>query len=105
MLARPLLRKLGHLRLRREAERTDVSYQAYLNKRGTIHTNTIAKRVMAKRAPLVICSQSFPEWKRVMQFHKSVLLRDWEAVAAAGYLPEEARRGAVIPCAPLQIPA
>ncbi|MFP6589657.1 MAG: lactate racemase domain-containing protein [Candidatus Latescibacterota bacterium] len=105
LLARPLLRKLGHLRLRREAERTDVSYQAYLNKRGTIHTNTIAKRVMAKRAPLVICSQSFPEWKRVMQFPKSVLLRDWEAVAAAGYLPEEARRVAVIPCAPLQIPA
>jgi len=105
LLARPLLRRLGHWRLRAEAERTDVSYRAYREERGTIDTNTIAKRVMAKRARLVICSASFPEWKRVVQFPNSVLLPDWEAVAAAGYLPDEPRRVAVIPCAPLQIPA
>jgi nickel-dependent lactate racemase len=104
LLGRPFLRALAHQRLRREAQRTDVSYRAFLEERGTIHTNTIAKRVMAKRAPLTICSQSFPEWKRAVQFPSSILLRDWAAVADAGYLPDEARRVAVIPCAPLQIP-
>lgn len=104
LLAHPWCRALGHLRLRRQAERTDVSYQAYLDKRGTVHQNTLAKRIMAKRASLVICSQSFPEWKRDVQFPNSVLLPNWEAVAAAGYLPDEPRRVAVVPCAPLQIP-
>ncbi|HCL27582.1 MAG TPA: hypothetical protein DIC52_03990 [Candidatus Latescibacteria bacterium] len=105
LLALPFLRELGHRRLRREAQRTDVSFRAYQQEGGTIHTNTVAKRVMAKRAPLVICSQSFPEWKRDVQFPNSVLLRSWEAVAAAGHLPDEARRVVVLPCAPLQIPS
>ncbi|MBT6149064.1 MAG: DUF2088 domain-containing protein, partial [Gemmatimonadetes bacterium] len=104
LLARPWFRALGHHRLRRQAQRTDVSYRAFEEHRGTIHRNTIAKRVMAKRAPLVICSQSFPEWKRAVQFPESVLLPNWEAVGAAGHLPDEACRVAVIPCAPLQIP-
>jgi nickel-dependent lactate racemase len=104
LLAQPWCRALGHLRLRRQAERTDVSYQAYLDKQATVHQNTIAKRIMAKRAHLVICSQSFPEWKREVQFPNSVLLPNWEAVAAAGYLPDAPRRVAVVPCAPLQIP-
>lgn len=105
LLSRRIFRALGHQRLRRQAVATDVSFRAYQEHTGTIHTNTVAKRVMAKRAPLVICSASFPEWKRAVQFPRSVLLPDWAAVAAAGYLPDEPRRVAVIPCAPLQIPA
>lgn len=104
LLSNRIFRVLGHRRLRRQASTTDVSFRAYEQRTGTIHTNTIAKRVMAKRAPLVICSASFPEWKRAVQFPSSVLLPDWAAVAAAGYLPAEPRRVAVIPCAPLQIP-
>jgi len=104
LLAQPVFRTLGHMRLSRQAQNTDVSYRAYEENRGSIRTNTIAKRLMAKRVPLVICSQSFPEWKRAVQFPQSVLLPDWAAVAAAGYLPDEVRRVAVVPCAPLQIP-
>ncbi len=104
LLSQPLFRMLGHRRLRRQAQHTDVSYRAYKQGGGTIHRNTMAKRVMAKQAPLVICSQSFPEWKRAVQFPQAVLLPDWAAVAAAGYVPDAPRRVAVVPCAPLQIP-
>lgn len=97
------LRGLGHRRLRREAERTDVSYRAYEEGRGTIRRNTAAKRVMARRGPLVLCSEGFPEWKQRIQFPKAGLYRSWEALAAD--LPAEGLRVAVLPCAPLQIPA
>jgi nickel-dependent lactate racemase len=105
LLASRPWRRLGERRLARQAQRTDVSYRAYEEHRGTIPRNTIAKRVMAKRAPLVICSAHFPAWKQQVQFPNADLLPDWEAVAAAGYLPDEAQRVAVLPCAPLQIPA
>jgi hypothetical protein len=104
VLARRFVRELGHRRLVREAQRTDVSYAAYQAERGTIPVNTLAKRVMAKRAPLIICSEAFPEWKRRVQFPTSRLYADWASVAAAGHLPAAPRRVAVIPCAPLQIP-
>ena len=97
------LRELGHRRLRREAERTDVSYRAYEEGRGTIRRNTAAKRVMARRGPLVLCSEGFPEWKQRIQFPKAGLYRSWEALAAD--LPAGGLRVAVLPCAPLQIPA
>ena len=96
------LRELGHLRLRREAERTDVSYRAYLEEGGTIRRNTAAKRVMARRAPLVLCSDGFPEWKQRIQFPNADLYRSWEELAAE--LPAGPLRVAVLPCAPLQIP-
>jgi hypothetical protein len=98
------MRELARRRLAREAERTDVSYRAFLDEGDPIHRNTLAKRAMAKRAPLIICSAGFPEWKREMQFPNSTLYPDWNAVAAAGHLPDEPRRAVVIPCAPLQIP-
>lgn len=105
LLATRPVRALAQRRLQREARRTDVSYRAFLEERGTIPLNTIAKRVMAKRGPLIICSAGFPEWKRQVQFPKSRLYRSWEEVAAAGHLPEAPRRVAVLPCAPLQIPS
>ena len=96
------LRELGHRRLRREADRTDVSYRAYEEGRGTIRRNTAAKRVMARRAPLLLCSDGFPEWKRRIQFPNSRRYDGWDELVAdlsAGEL-----RVAVLPCAPLQIP-
>ena len=97
------LRELGHRRLRREADRTDVSYRAYEEGRGTIRRNTAAKRVMARWGSLVLCSENFPEWKRRIQFPKAGLYRSWESLAAD--LPAQGLRVAVLPCAPLQIPA
>jgi hypothetical protein len=99
------VRALAHLRLRRQAQRTDVSYRAYVEERGTIRVNTIAKRVMAKRTPWIICSAGFPTWKQQIQFPASRLYSAWEDIAAAGQLPDAPRRVAVVPCAPLQIPA
>ena len=96
------LRELGHRRLRREADRTDVSYRAYEAGRGTIRRNTAAKRVMARRAPLVLCSEGFPEWKRRVQFPNSRRYGSWDELVAD--LPSEEMRVAVLPCAPLQIP-
>ena len=81
-----------------------MSYRTYLEGGGTIHANTLAKRAMAKRAPFVLCSEAFPEWKQGVQFPSSQLYRDWAALGAAGHLPETPRRVAVLPCAPLQIP-
>ena len=96
------LRELGHLRLRREAERTDVSYRAYVEGRGPIRRNTAAKRVMARRAPLILCSDAFPEWKQRIQFPNSRRYDGWDDLVAD--LPAEKLRVAVLPCAPLQIP-
>lgn len=104
LLSGARLREWGHRRFSRQARRLDVSYEAYREHRGTIHQHTLAKRVMAKRPPLVICSASFPEWKRAVQFPNSELLPDWDAVAAAGHLPDVPRRVVVLPCAPLQLP-
>lgn len=90
-------------RFARQVEKIDVSFRAFDVGARLLVRNSIAKRIMAKRAPLVICSEGFPNWKRQVQFPNSRLYRSWEEVRDAGHLPDEPRRVAVLPCAPLQL--
>ncbi|MEE2658454.1 MAG: lactate racemase domain-containing protein [Candidatus Latescibacterota bacterium] len=105
LLSLPFLCALGHRRLCRQAQRTDVSYRAFRARDRRIFQQTLAKRLMAKRTHIVICSEGFPEWKRAIQFPNSQLYSSWEEVGRAGHLPDRPIRVAVLTCAPLQIPS
>ncbi len=103
MLSRRWFQRWASKRFARQVERLDVSYRAFAAGAELLMRNSLAKRVMAKRAPLIICSGGFPESKRDAQFPNSLLYRTWEEVKAAGHLPDAPRRVVVLPCAPLQL--
>ncbi|MED5415493.1 MAG: lactate racemase domain-containing protein [Candidatus Latescibacterota bacterium] len=103
LLSRRFFHRWATRRFARQVNHIDVSYQAFEAGKPLLFRNSLAKRVMAKRAPLIICSAEFPEWKRQAQFPNSLLYRSWEEVGTAGHLPDKPLRVAVLPCAPLQL--
>jgi hypothetical protein len=103
LLSGRLLHRWATRRFARQVQRLDVSFRAFDTKAPLLFRNSLAKRIMAKRAPMIICSSGFPEWKRQAQFPKSLLFQTWEDVVAAGHVPDAPRRVVVLPCAPLQL--
>ena len=103
LLSGRLFHRWATRRFARQVQRLDVSFRAFDAKEPLLFRNSLAKRVMAKRAPMIICSSGFPEWKRQAQFPKSLLFQTWEEVVAAGHVPDAPRRVVVLPCAPLQL--
>ena len=103
LLSRRFFHRWATRRFARQVNHIDVSYQAFEARKPLLFRNSLAKRVMAKRAPLIISSAEFPEWKRQAQFPNSLLYRSWEEVGTAGHLPDKPLRVAVLPCAPLQL--
>ena len=98
----PKLRAAANRRFRAELDRRSTDYGRFLEEGPPFTDNTPAKRVSANRIPLWICSDAFPEYKRIQQFPKGRLFADWQAVLQS--LGQGPRRVTVFPCTPLQLP-
>jgi hypothetical protein len=97
------LRAAGNHHFRRAIRRTDASYSCFAAQSGTFYQNTVAKRLMADRSSLWICSEAYPDHKRFQQFPRSRSIQDWESLRRADLLGRTACRITVFPCAPLQL--
>jgi hypothetical protein len=96
------VRAAANRRFRAELERRPTDYDRFLSAGAPFTNNNPAKRVSANRIPLWICSDAFPEYKRVQQFPKGRLFPNWQAVLQG--LGQGPRRVTVFPCTPLQLP-
>ena len=74
------MRAAANRRFRTKLDRRSTDYGRFLEEGPPFTDNTPAKRVSANRIPLWICSDAFPEYKRIQQFPKGRLFADWQAV-------------------------
>ena len=97
-------RGLGNRHFRAGLCERPTSSERFAAEDDVFFANSIAKRLTADRAPLWICSERFPEYKRRQQFPNGRLFATWDEILASGLLGTGPRRLTVLPCAPLQLP-
>jgi len=98
------MRTLGLRYLRGELNRFATDYKEFAARQQAFSRNSLAKRVTAKRFPLWICSEGYPEEKRAHNFPKSILYPDWNLLCQSTLFRQRDVNITVFPCAPLQIP-